>query len=248
MISLIRPKEPEYLKTREAGWTADLLAAVKKYGSYQSIPKEEKESLTKYYRHEKIKTPLFSAAHDKCAFCECKPGDGGNAIQVEHFYPKSLYPECCFSWENFLPACGRCNTAKGILDTKTTLILNPYFDDPQKYLTLSSLRLRLKPLKDNARARTTINEVNLNSPRLIGLRRDLLGKIEELTEDICDRISDVEDADTEGKKRNRRSKLDNVVTKLEILMEPEQSHSFFSQQVIRDNEDYLRAKTILADF
>lgn len=40
----------------------------------------------------------------RCHYCEDSAAD-----EVEHFYPKDLYPEYCFSWGNYLYSCGRCN-------------------------------------------------------------------------------------------------------------------------------------------
>ncbi len=40
----------------------------------------------------------------RCHYCEDSAAD-----EIEHFYPKDLYPEHCFRWENYLYSCGRCN-------------------------------------------------------------------------------------------------------------------------------------------
>lgn len=42
-----------------------------------------------------------------CGYCEDSIG-----YQIEHIWPKALYPEQTFSWLNYLYACGRCNLAK----------------------------------------------------------------------------------------------------------------------------------------
>lgn len=43
----------------------------------------------------------------RCCYCEDSCAD-----EVEHFRPKDLYPECVFVWENYLYACGPCNSTK----------------------------------------------------------------------------------------------------------------------------------------
>jgi uncharacterized protein (TIGR02646 family) len=43
----------------------------------------------------------------RCMYCEDAPAD-----EVEHVWPKSLYPERTFRWENLLYACGSCNRPK----------------------------------------------------------------------------------------------------------------------------------------
>jgi uncharacterized protein (TIGR02646 family) len=44
---------------------------------------------------------------EPCCYCEDSVG-----VQVEHIWPKSLYPEKTFDWLNLLLACGRCNNTK----------------------------------------------------------------------------------------------------------------------------------------
>ncbi len=59
-----------------------------------------------YWRnfHEK----LYRAFCGLCAYCEelCKG-------EVEHFRPKSQFPELVYEWSNWLFACHDCNLAKG---------------------------------------------------------------------------------------------------------------------------------------
>lgn len=43
----------------------------------------------------------------RCAYCEDSKAD-----EVEHIFPKDLYPEKCFEWENYVYACGTCNGPK----------------------------------------------------------------------------------------------------------------------------------------
>jgi uncharacterized protein (TIGR02646 family) len=40
-----------------------------------------------------------------CAYCECN-----EATDVEHIFPKSLYPSDTFVWDNYLLSCRTCNT------------------------------------------------------------------------------------------------------------------------------------------
>jgi len=43
----------------------------------------------------------------RCVYSEDSLGD-----EVEHIYPKDLYPGQCFKWENYVYACGPCNGPK----------------------------------------------------------------------------------------------------------------------------------------
>ena len=40
-----------------------------------------------------------------CVYCE-----NNEATDIEHIYPKKLYPEKAFTWENYVLACGKCNS------------------------------------------------------------------------------------------------------------------------------------------
>lgn len=53
---------------------------------------------------------LISPGIERCAYCEDSKCD-----EVEHIYPKSLYPHLCFLWSNYLYACGICNGPKNNL-------------------------------------------------------------------------------------------------------------------------------------
>ncbi len=44
----------------------------------------------------------------RCVYCE-----DSRARDIEHIWPKSLYPERVFQWRNYLYACDRCNGNKG---------------------------------------------------------------------------------------------------------------------------------------
>jgi uncharacterized protein (TIGR02646 family) len=43
----------------------------------------------------------------RCGYCEDSEAD-----EIDHLWPKELYPELVFAWRNYLYACGRCNRSK----------------------------------------------------------------------------------------------------------------------------------------
>jgi hypothetical protein len=47
------------------------------------------------------------AGANRCMYCEDSAAD-----EVEHYFPKDLYPEHVFVWGNYLYACGPCNGKK----------------------------------------------------------------------------------------------------------------------------------------
>lgn len=95
----------------------------------------------------------------RCMYCQ----DSGG-VDVEHFQPKSWYPDLVFAWANFLLVCTRCNrkksnrfpvfhprpnTVRELVFKKgaarrrppvaDAVLLNPRLDDPQAYLALDLL-------------------------------------------------------------------------------------------------------------
>ena len=61
----------------------------------------------KSFRQIREALTKMSRGNNRCAYCE-----DSVAEDVEHFQPKSWYPELCFVWENYLYACGPCNGRK----------------------------------------------------------------------------------------------------------------------------------------
>ena len=47
-----------------------------------------------------------------CAFCDGPLGIESRET-VEHFRPKSKFPELAFAWENLFPCCDVCQSHKG---------------------------------------------------------------------------------------------------------------------------------------
>ncbi len=68
----------------------------------------------------------------RCMYC----GDS-HGTDIEHFWPKSMYPGKMFEWLNLLLCCTECGRIKGIqfpLSGNKPLLINPTVDDPWKHL------------------------------------------------------------------------------------------------------------------
>ena len=98
-----------------------------------------------------------------CVYCE-----NNEATDIEHIYPKKLYPEKAFTWENYLLACNKCNshhksdkfqifnpqgsnTIENVTPPRGTnaqpanddaLFINQRIDDPLEFLELDLLNQR----------------------------------------------------------------------------------------------------------
>lgn len=132
----------------------------------------------------------------RCCYCEDAPAD-----EVEHIWPKDLYPERVFLWENYLYACGPCNSPKGngfavfqgeqvqeIARKKddpiipppigAPVLIDPRHENPLDFLTLDLSTWQLQPRHPETspagkRARYTINLLHLNDrPYLLDAREE----------------------------------------------------------------------------
>ena len=89
------------------------------------------KSFTRLKTYQELKTTLSEplGARRRCAFCS-----DSRAADIEHFWPKSLYPGRAFRYENLLLVCPECNRAKlhhfPIDDEGLPELVNPAADDP----------------------------------------------------------------------------------------------------------------------
>ena len=244
MIKLERSEKPEILHSRQAAWQQALDKAITVYGTYKDIPQKEKESLVSHYRNELIKQKLFESSKDKCAFCECKPAEGGN-IEVEHFRPKSIYPHLTFEWTNFLPSCRKCNLSKLNHDTGVSPIVNPYDMDPEHFFYYEDIRI--KAVAANSIANNTIAVCSLNSIRLMKPRGEMLASLHDFAEAIECAISDFDNSMTPLKRNNRLRRISESIERIEQLSNREERYSGFCKYYLDKCEAYQSAKRLISE-
>ena len=168
-------------------------------------------------------------------------------IEVEHFEPKSLYPNLAFEWDNFLPACRICNEEKSDSDTRTNPIINPAIEDPEQLLTYSFLRI--KPLAGSGqeqKAQQTIDVCNLNCERLYNARSALMKSITEYIDELKDKINWISEADTNQKRKVRITKLKNSIAVIDSLITADSAFSGYAKWFIQQCPEYQEAKQIVA--
>jgi uncharacterized protein (TIGR02646 family) len=117
---------------------------------------------------DEIRSTLKAMASglERCMYCEDSAG-----TDIEHFWPKSLYPERAFSWENHLLACSGCNSNYKrdqfpLDEAGRPLLIEPTTEDPREHLDLSSKTGRFE-------ARTIKGQKSIE---VFGLSRDALEK------------------------------------------------------------------------
>lgn len=244
MIKLTKGPEPKQLQENKEAWTAELHVAIQQYGSYSNIPKAEKDSLLRHYKSQEVRDKLIESSHEKCAFCELKPGESGN-VEVEHFAPKSLYPHLTFEWTNLLPACRKCNGTKDTHDTVNAPIVNPYEIDPANAFKYEDILMHPRCGEYRGAAKLTIQVCGLNSVRLMKPRADILVNLRTFSQSLEEAIEDYESADTELKKANRKRKLRESLEVVSSLTDPKERLSGFCQDFLQKCAVYKQAKAII---
>lgn len=246
MIKLEREAEPQIMVSNKAVWQKDLQDAIACYGSYKDIPDTEKKKLTSFYRNDAVREGLIKSSEGKCAFCECIPSEGGN-IEIEHFKPKSEYPEFTFEWDNFLPSCRKCNGSKGTHDTVVEPIINPYDIDPKGVFHFVDIEIKASNTGIKQIAEKTIEVCGLNTLRLWKPRAEILLSLRIFSKAIEEAIEELTDADTQRKKEIRINKLREAIDTIEMLTNSSEKYSSFCSDFLERSEAYLNAKSLVKD-
>lgn len=126
---------------------------------------------------------IMTAGH--CAYCDGYPVFLGETI--DHFRPKSTWPELAYDWGNLYVCCAQCQKRGDRFDEG---LLRPDASDYafDRYFECDLATGRLAPAgdaspDDQGRAAVTIQLFNLNHPTLVVLRRDAWAKRREPSTD-----------------------------------------------------------------
>ena len=92
-----------------------------------------------------------------CCYCESKIKNASYP-EIEHFKPKSQYPELCFDYSNLHYSCKRCNLAKGSYYNDD--LISPSDENPEEYIRyIGELAISID---NNKRGTAMIDLVKLN--------------------------------------------------------------------------------------
>ncbi|WP_448103428.1 HNH endonuclease [Pedobacter panaciterrae] len=218
---------------------------IKKYNTYSDIPTIEKNSALRHYKDSSFTDIIFQLSNYKCTFCESNI-ENVSYINVEHFYPKSLYPKFAFKWTNLIPACERCNSKKSDFDTKTLPFVNPMKDDPDAYFDYNDCRICVSPTApDLTKAANTIEHCNLRRTSLTRIYAELLPGIYDLANLIEDTI-------IEYNKLNQRAAKNRVLNRIVDSMEniiakckPGMEHASFIRCMLLKNKTFTDAVDLI---
>lgn len=112
----------------------------------------------------------MASGRGRCMYCEDSRG-----TDVEHFRPKSTYPEHAFDWHNYLLACSGCNSnhkrTQFPLDSLALpYLIDPTSEDPRSHLVLTPTTGEFGAI--SAKGQESIEVFDLNGRLLPEGRRD----------------------------------------------------------------------------
>ncbi|MDM8523861.1 HNH endonuclease [Desulfococcaceae bacterium HSG8] len=139
---------------------------------FEGYMSDQKSDWIRQKHRKKIQSLLSETSYGKCAYCERKPDEGGGNMEVDHFYPKKTeaFKGRAFDFDNLLPACKQCNTAKGqrYENSEGNEIINPYNEiNMAVHLSLDQKTMRLNGVSEKGKAAVCILGKSLNTNSLI---------------------------------------------------------------------------------
>lgn len=142
-----------------------------------------------YGKYNSYKKYLRLEFDHRCAYCDIHEAEDGGSkkFHIDHYLPKSIFPEKCCIYSNLFYSCGDCNRLKGnywanwLQKFLDKYILNPCDHDYDIHFD------RTKPvwIPKTTVARWDIEKLRLNSKKQIAVRETralFIQTIEELSE------------------------------------------------------------------
>ena len=120
-------KKPECLLNKADDWTKDLIEKRTLNPSYWNWNWHQ----YKYKRVEQILIePLAKITDECCSYCNIRPvRKGALKPSIDHFKPKSEYPELAFEWTNLFLSCYQCQEYK----SSSFPVIEPLKPDTAEY-------------------------------------------------------------------------------------------------------------------
>ncbi|WP_234947616.1 retron system putative HNH endonuclease [Corynebacterium aquatimens] len=131
-----------------------------------------------------------------CHYCERSIKWKKDRYSIDHLFPRHRFPDRTFDWANLYLSCktpDHCEQYKdapGHPDYDPADLVRPDVDDPDRFFQfLSDGRVIPRPgirEPDRHRAETTIEVLNLNCPRLVTSRRQVVSMAEAIVSEVME--------------------------------------------------------------
>lgn len=202
----------------------------------------KKDSSRPVWRKSYLSEALRDMSNAKCCFCEMKLIEEGKHLNIEHYHPKSKYPDEVVQWDNLLPSCNRCNSNKHTHDTYVVPIIDPTKVDPKDSLYFRNYRLFPK----DGLGKATIDILCLNDTHELCLPRYKIGNA--IQEKLGDLHEIIVSCDIENPRDTK--KLNRVRTGIRQLLSeanPQSEYSALAATVILNDTNYHIIKSTLCE-
>lgn len=247
MIRIQKGAEPKVLADNKKQWTDTLLALVSKYHGYNNIPAKEKEAAIRHYRHDDIVNALKGFnGKAKCIYCESYV-DVTCYANIEHYHPKSIYPEQTFCWENLFVGCTVCNTPKNNFDTGRDPFVHPVIDNPEDYLTFEDIMYvpRYTEGEPFQKAKNVIEVCGLKRTSLIQEHSTILISYRKTCEALSERIDKYNNHKSEVEKEKDAIDIYTALNTLKNEASDDAQYSGFMRYLIRKSPEIHDAVQII---
>ncbi len=163
-IDRTKVEKPECLVKKADTWTKNLIKKRKlksNYWEWHQYKKKEVEHI--------LTDALTKTTDDRCSYCDIRPvRKGAVKPSIDHFKPKSDYPDLAYEWTNLFLSCYQCQEYKGSRYPD----VEPLKPDSEEYnfdywfeIKWETYEVLPNPLRDEneqKRAKSTIEWLGLN--------------------------------------------------------------------------------------
>ena len=150
---------------------------IRKIDSTQINPTEEWEK----FSSTKLKKETLKSLQDMyaycCAYCEAEIENVASG-HIEHFRPKSLFPNLMFDYNNLHYCCPKCNTNKK--DKYDEKMIDPSVDEPEEHIYFKGISAKAY----DERGQIMIDILKLNDADRTRIKANLLNGLDEDIEEI----------------------------------------------------------------
>lgn len=160
MLKLTRPVEPDCLRDNAPTWTET-------YISKRRANPKARFNWPDGTCYQHTRKTLLDMTQQHCAFCDGPFAESPKTI--EHFRPKSRFPELAFAWSNLFPCCYACQSSKQ--EKFNECLLKPddedYRFDRYFLVKYETGEIEVSPLlgpQERERAAITLEIYGLNTP------------------------------------------------------------------------------------
>lgn len=161
--------------------TARVSAAPDPTAKAEALWNSRQKAVAEAFYEVRATLKAMAGGRERCMYCEDNEG-----TDIEHFWPKSTYPDKAFSWSNYLLACAHCNSnhkrARFPMANGEPELLDPTTDAPSEHLRLLPSSGKYQAI--GPKGRPSIDVFDLNGEergrKLPQGRRDTLLKLQLL--------------------------------------------------------------------